>query len=343
MTAEATSPANPSTTQKTTIEDPSHIQVLSKGLYLRHNILGFTDDDLSHLIYLQLPRASLAKDMEVLIARAGLQRYSHDSQRRPATFAYAIHSAKIFMYYSRETGKPSNFCFLKIADETEVESAINSLSRFTLLGVDMKPKRWNFEEPIFDPKADLLRHGWLPSPSAKLEDRIPRGPVTQRPKIVEAVVSDQWVMFVKLPPVGPLKDQVTPLQVMNALYEKFYQYDVLWVTPPQPHHSKFNGWFCRILFGSPKEAVKARKTKFEIPFHKISGGTWRGGPDIRKALLKYKESLPADLALEEVGARLNEKYSQLYKISPIEVERLKKYPLPESAVGLKSGQREKLE
>jgi hypothetical protein len=343
MTAEATSPANPSTTQKTTIEDPSHIQVLSKGLYLRHNILGFTDDDLSHLIYLQLPRASLAKDMEVLIARAGLQRYSHDSQRRPATFAYAIHSAKIFMYYSRETGKPSNFCFLKIADETEVESAINSLSRFTLLGVDMKPKRWNFEEPIFDPKADLLRHGWLPSPSAKLEDRIPRGPVTQRPKLVEALVSDQWIMFVKLPPVGLGQDQVTPLQVMNALYEKFHQYDVLWVTPPRAHQGKFNGWFCRILFGSPEDALKARKTKFEKPFDKIFARTWRSGPDIRKALLKYRESLPADLALEEVGARLDEKYSQLYKVSPAEVERHKKYPLPESVVGLKSGQTEKLE
>ena len=64
---------------------------------------------------------------------------------------------------------------------------------------------------------------------------------------------------------------------------------------------------------------------------------------MQKALLKYQESLPADLAREEVNARLDEKYSQIYKVSQAEVERHKKYPSPESAVGLKSGQTEKLE
>ena len=343
VTAEATSPADPSTTQKTTIEDPSHIQVLSEGPYLRHNLLGFTDDDLLHLIYLQLPRASLAKDVEVLIARAGLQRYIYDSHRRPGALAYVNHSAKIFMYYSRETGRPLNFCFLKIAEKNEVESAIKSLSHFTLLGVDLKPELWNFERPDFDPKADRLVHGWLPSPSAKLEDRIPRGPVTQRPNLMKALLSDQWIMLVKLPAVGLGKNEVTPLQVMNALYEKLHQYDVLWVTVPQAHSTKFNGWFCRILFGSRAEALKARETKFEKPFDKVFASFWRSGRDIHKALLKYQESLPADLAREEVNARLDEKYSQIYKVSQADVERHKKYPSPESAVGLKSGQTEKLE
>lgn len=79
VTAEATLPADPSTTPKTTTEDSSLIQVSSQGPYMHHNVLGFTDDDLPRLIQLQLPRASLASDVEELIARAGLQRYSHDS------------------------------------------------------------------------------------------------------------------------------------------------------------------------------------------------------------------------------------------------------------------------
>jgi hypothetical protein len=58
--------------------------------------------------------------------------------------------------------------------------------------------------------------------------------------------------------------------------------------------------------------------------------------------LKYQESLPANLAVEEVGARLDEKYSEIYKLSPAEVERHKKYPFLESAVGLKSGQTKQL-
>lgn len=342
VTTEATLSVDPSATQKTSIENPSHTHVSPQRSTLRHNLLGFTDDDLPHLVHLQLPRASLARDVEILIARAGLQRYSHDPQRRPAAFAYATHSAKLFMYYSRETGRPANFCFLKIADKNEVKSAIESLSRFTLLGVDLKPKHWNVKGPAFDPKADLLVHGWLPSPSAKLEDRIPRGPVTQRPKLLDALLSDQWVMFVRLPPVGLGEGQVTPLQVMNALYEKLHQYDVLWVTPPREHPTKVNGWFCRILFGSREEALKAREMKCKEPFHKISARFFRGGSDIHKALLKYQESLPANLAVEEVGARLDEKYSEIYKLSPAEVERHKKYPFLESAVGLKSGQTKQL-
>ena len=240
------------------------------------------------------------------------------------------------MYYSRETGRPSNFCYLKIADKNEVNSAMDSLSRFTLLGVDVEPKRCDSTQAAFDPKADLLEHGWLPSPSAKLEDRIPRGPVTQRPELVRALLSDQWIMFVKMPPVGLEKGNVTPLQVMNALYERFHQYDVLWVTPPRASLNKGRGWFCRILFGSREQAQEARKTKFEKPFKKISASTFRGGPDTHKHLLKYRESLPTDLAPEEVAARLDEKYSQTYKVRPAEVERHKEYPSSESAVWLKS-------
>ncbi|KAF3007717.1 hypothetical protein E8E13_009687 [Curvularia kusanoi] len=288
-----------------------------KDPILRHTRLGFCDDDVPHLLYITVPRTATTKDVQKLIARAELS------------------NTELFLYYDLESGKTKDFFVLKIADKDTVNAAVSSLYRFTILGQRIKPQKWDVNKALIPLEQDLLS-GWLPSPSAMLKDRIPRSPITEQPKLLQPLLSDQWVKFQKLPPVGPGKE-VSLLEVMRAFYEKFYQYDVLGITPPREHATRKNGWYSKILFANPSEAREAREMHLKEPFlgRATHAAIFRGGSNIHKEIWKYRESLPAGLSDAEVATLLEEKYRDIYKVHPAEVQRRKDYPTPESAIELK--------
>ncbi|KAF2625498.1 hypothetical protein BU25DRAFT_114175 [Macroventuria anomochaeta] len=302
-----TSPDLPSNSKTSPLDDPRW----------RHPRLGFAAADLPHLISIKLPRTATEDDMKALIARAGYP------------------DAQITMYYFFETGKPLDFCYLKIADKNQVDATIAALSRFTLLGSELKPEKYDTWKlpPLHLPS---LLAGWLPSPTSDLKSRVVRPPITTPPKLLSPLMAEQWILFLNLPPVDPAKKDAR-FEITREFYEKFHQYDVVGITTPREHHRKSNGWSCKILFGNRKDAKAALKSHVKTSFMGRVGRarTFRGGPDIHKSLWDYRRSLPEDTPDSEVGHLLEEKYKGLYKVQDADRQRRIQYPTPESAIGLK--------
>ena len=254
------------------------------------------------------------------------------------SFQHSTHvtrSAQILMYYFLETGRSGDFCYLKIADESKVDAAVAALCRYTLLGSELKPQKYDLRMAPTTHVLSLLA-GWLPSPTSDPDSRVVRPLITEPPKLLLPLMAEQWVLFTNLPPLDPpIKDACS--KVAREFYEKFHQFDVVGITIPRKHHIKFNGWCCKILFGTPTDAKAARKSHEEGSFAGLAGKAriFRGGPNIHKALWDYRQSLPEDTPDHEVGELLDEKYKELLKVKPEDLKRRADYPTPESAVELK--------
>ncbi|KAJ8116832.1 hypothetical protein OPT61_g1827 [Boeremia exigua] len=315
-TPSTAAPANQSSLEDTTNSKSAVLERPHEDTHAnlggRHPRVGFAPSDFPHLVYIKLPRTAREKDVKALIARAGLQ------------------DAQISMFYHFETGKPTDSCFLRIADAGKVNAAIAALSQFTLFGCEISPERFNSAK--LPPKDPLLLEGWLPSPSSDVSSRLIRPPMTQPPKLLSALLAEQWVAFMNL----NLKKE-TQSQVAHEFYKSFYPYDVVGITKPKLKTHGAKGWTCRILFGNRADAKAARALHLKGRFMGRPGQAkiYRGGPEIHTALLKYQNSLPEDTPSDEVVELLEEKYRQIVS-NPEEVQRYKDFPTPESAIGVKS-------
>lgn len=238
------------------------------------------------------------------------------------------------MYYEHELGRPLNFCYVRIADEDQVDAAIAAISRFTLLGHELTAERYTPEKanPLYQPS---LFRGWQPSPTNDLSSRVIRPPTTTPPKLLAPLLAEQWLQILNLPqPNGVSKDEI--FQICRELYKRFYQYDVVAISSIRKHHNSSNGWHCKVLFGSPKEMKAARVGYSDDLFmgRVAKAKTYRSGPDVHQKLWECRKSIPEGTSEREVGEVLEEKYKELlYQSRPV-FERAK-YPTPESAVALK--------
>ncbi|KAJ4994187.1 hypothetical protein SVAN01_00016 [Stagonosporopsis vannaccii] len=278
----------------------------------RHPRFGFATADFPHLVYIKLPRTATEDDVKALIARAGLQ------------------NAKIFMYYYFETGKPEDFCFVRIADGNDIDTVIASLSRFTLLGSDLKPEKFNMWKA--PPQSPNLLAGWLPSPSSDLSARIIRPPKTEPPNLLAMLLKENWLQVMGLP--AKVVDGEDSSKVAEALYKQFHHLDVLGITRPKLRYK--HGVCCKILFGTRSAAKKARALHVEGSFMGKPGKAkiYRGGPQVHKALWDYRQSLPEDFPNEQMNDLLEKRFKQI-SFSPADIQRWKDYPTSESAIGLK--------
>jgi len=236
-------------------------------------------------------------------------------------------SAQIFMYYFLETGKPEDFCFVRT---TDANAAIASLSRFTLLGSDLKPQKFNMWKA--PPQVSNLLAGWLPSPSSDPSTRRIRPPRTEPPNLLATLMKDEWIRVSNIPLKPIEKDSSS--KVAEAFYQQLHHLDVVGITYPRLHRT--HGTCCKILFGNRSDAKTARVLLVNSKFMGKPGKAkmYRGGPEIHKALWDYRRSLPEDVPEEEIQDLLDKRYKEMH-LTPADVERLRDYPTPDSAVGLK--------
>ncbi|KAF1926145.1 uncharacterized protein M421DRAFT_225713 [Didymella exigua CBS 183.55] len=289
----------------------------------RHPVAGFTAQEASRVISIYTSVQATESDLKVLLERAGL------------------YSAQIFRNYDLETARPQNLCYIKLEDQEGVEAAVAALSRFTLLGLSLAPRKFELETapPAF---LHALHTGWLPSPSSDLTSRVVRPPMTAPPNLLAPLANEQWIVVKRLEVLNPdLKSKNKPavkaatFDVARNFYTSFHNYDVVGITRPYKH--PVQGWCCRILFGIPKDARKAAALWREAYEKKRQGtaNVYRGGPDIHKKLVAYQKSLPEDTPAEQIQHLLEIEYRKLrLRRSNTGQQRRLDYPTPESAVGL---------
>ncbi|KZM22035.1 uncharacterized protein EKO05_0007288 [Ascochyta rabiei] len=239
------------------------------------------------------------------------------------------------MFYQFTTGCSVSFCMMKLSDEKQATAAIQTLSRFTLFGLGLNPEKYDPEKfPAW--RQPSLYAGWKPSPSSDLKSRVFRPPMTASPEILASLIAEKWVQFQDLPPVDPAK-KGSYFDILHAFYKKFHQYDVVGITTVRKHENPPNGWCCKIQFGSPEEAKAALNSHVEAGVflgRPAKAKIHRGGPNVHRELWAYRQSLPKDTPLKDVGALLEQKYREVI-IEGRPSRQRSKYPTPESAVALK--------
>ena len=239
------------------------------------------------------------------------------------------------MSHNLETGNCGGLCLAKLADERQASIAASALSRFTFFGSEFAVQKF---DPEFFPwwRQPSLYEGWLPSPSNDLKSRIVRPLGLTPPKLLPALVAEQWVQFQGLPRPDPAQKEAR-FKIIREFYTKFYHFDVIGITPIREHPNKSNGWYCKILFGSPKEAKIARKSHIEASTfmsRPAKAKIYRAGPDIHKLLWDYRQSLPEDMPESNISALMEKRFRELVRRNRPTLQR-DSHPTPESAVELK--------
>jgi hypothetical protein len=221
-------------------------------------------------------------------------------------------------------------------DTQDTPSAVRALSGLTFFG-------WSVKAQIYNPGFFLgqlspnLYHGWQASPSTVLDARVLQPPKLSPPKVWAIMTADRWVQIYNLPPVqhdSPLREGLET-QILQELYARFHQYDVLQITKIRKHPVPNRGWTCNILLGTRQQAKAVRALHVSDKFMKRipEAKTLRLGPDIKSLLDKFRKSLPVETSEEDIEVLLEEKCKELLNRHRPKLQRPREYPTPESTVG----------